>query len=130
MITKVWFNQSTEKFEKFISDLVLSEIEIGDSVAVNRRLSLSSGMKSLSITDSAVSLAKHFEHFVPMPEKARLDALHVALATVHEMDYLITWDYKHIANLNNQSKFEVLSQSFGFELPIICTPEELLYWQL
>ena len=61
-----------------------------------------------------------------LPEKARLDALHVATAAVHGMDYLLTWNCKHIANAATRGMIEETCRSAGFEPPIISTPEELM----
>ena len=61
-----------------------------------------------------------------MPEKAGVDALHIAIATVHGMDYLLTWNCKHIANAEMQSPIAAICLSRGYEPPVICTPEELM----
>jgi hypothetical protein len=61
-----------------------------------------------------------------MPAKARLDALHVATAAVHGMDYLLSWNCKHIANAMLRSRIESICRTAGFEPPVICTPLELV----
>ena len=61
----------------------------------------------------------------PIPEKATDDALHIAIATVHGMDYLLTWNCKHIANAEMQTAVNRICRSAGYEPPVICTPEEL-----
>jgi hypothetical protein len=60
-----------------------------------------------------------------VPEKATVDALHIAIATVHGMDYLLTWNCKHIANAEMQTAVNRICRSAGYEPPVICTPEEL-----
>ena len=60
-----------------------------------------------------------------MPRKAAIDAAHVAIATVHGIDYLVTWNCTHIANAEMRSRIEAVCRSAGFEPPILCTPEEL-----
>jgi hypothetical protein len=62
----------------------------------------------------------------PIPEKAEIDALHIAVATANGMDYLLTWNCKHTANAEMQSDIGKLCRASGFEPPVICTPEELL----
>jgi len=64
----------------------------------------------------------------PFPDNAQVDALHIAVAADQRMDYILTWNFKHIANASIRSKLEVLAQSRNIELPIICTPEELVYF--
>lgn len=61
-----------------------------------------------------------------LPDKAANDAAHIALATVHGMDYLLTWNCKHIANVQIQKKLTQICSDFGYKLPIICTPYELM----
>lgn len=60
-----------------------------------------------------------------LPSKARVDALHVAVAVVHGMDYLVTWNCRHIANASLRGRIEDLCRAAGFEPPVICTPLEL-----
>ena len=60
-----------------------------------------------------------------LPPKARIDALHVAVATVHGMEYLVTWNCVHIANAANRARIEKVCMTAGFDPPIICTPLEL-----
>jgi hypothetical protein len=80
----------------------------------------------LDVTEDAIVLAGDLIDGGGLPAKARLDALHVAMATVHGMDFLITWNCKHIANAATRYVIEDLCRAAGFEPPIICTPLELL----
>lgn len=73
-----------------------------------------------------LDLAKQFLAQSNLPEKANIDAIHIAVATVHSMNYLLTWNCKHIANAQIQRKLAEVSFALGYELPIICTPYELL----
>lgn len=61
-----------------------------------------------------------------VPEKAPEDAAHIAIATVHGMDFVLTWNCKHIANARLQKAIEVVCLDLGYDLPVICTPEELI----
>lgn len=76
-------------------------------------------------TVEAGSLAQELLRGVPLPDKAASDALHIATATVHGMDYLLTWNCKHLANVAFRSQIEAVCREAGFEPPLICTPEEL-----
>jgi len=76
--------------------------------------------------------ARTLEITLPLPEKSvfsrcpDVDAVHIAAATIHGMDYLLTWNCKHIANAQIQKKLAEISFDYGYELPILCTPYELL----
>lgn len=61
-----------------------------------------------------------------LSERAELDALHIATATVSEVDYLLTWNLKHIANAAMRNKIDQVCRSIGYEPIVICTPEELM----
>jgi hypothetical protein len=75
---------------------------------------------------SVRSLAAQFLSRSNLPPKAFDDAVHIAAATVHGLDYLLTWNCKHIANAQIQKKLAQISLDFGYQLPVICTPYELL----
>ena len=80
----------------------------------------------LSVTQEAVTLARTLVETGPIPEKADVDALHIAVAATNGMDYLLTWNCKHIANAEMQIGIGKLCRAAGLEPPVICTPEELL----
>ncbi len=80
----------------------------------------------LSVTQQAVTLARSLVEQGPIPEKAEVDALDIAVAATNGMDYLLTWNCKHIANAEMQIGIGKLCRAAGFEPPVICTPEELL----
>lgn len=61
-----------------------------------------------------------------MPKKAAVDAVHIAIAAVHGMDYLLTWNCRHIANAAMRNKIGSVIRSSGYEVPVLCTPEELI----
>ncbi len=73
-----------------------------------------------------MALAQMLIEHVPLPTSAAADALHIAIAVVNGMDYLLTWNCTHIANAALRSRIEAVCRSKGFAVPIICTPEELL----
>jgi len=80
----------------------------------------------LDITEEATELAQEFLHKSNLPLKAANDSLHIALATVYGLDYLLTWNCKHMANAQIQKKLSQISFELGYELPVICTPYELI----
>jgi hypothetical protein len=80
----------------------------------------------LSLNRDVQSLAAQFLLRSNLPPKARVDAIHIAAATVHGIDYLLTWNCKHIANAQIQGKLAEISLDFGYVLPVLCTPNELM----
>lgn len=84
------------------------------------------GLPRLALTESALLLASEFVQRRILPEKAAEDGLHIAVATVHDVDYLMTWNCAHIANPEIQERLARFLLARGLALPFICTPEELL----
>jgi hypothetical protein len=104
----------------------LDEIAQGDQEIANKRLELVKDFPLLNIDQSARNLALAFLKQSNLPSKASDDALHIAIATIYELDYLLTWNCKHIANAQIQRKLSQISLDFGYKLPILCTPYELI----
>ncbi len=127
-ITREWWEARHKEFELFISQIVIHEAAGGDRDAAARRLEMLKDIPLLELTESATALAQELIEQLPLPEKATVDALHIALAVVHGMDYLLTWNCAHIANAALRSKIEAVCRSKGYEPPVICTPEEL--WEV
>ena len=91
----------------------------------DRRLAALAGIAEIQLTESATDLAQMLVEEGPLPVKAALDALHIAVAVAGGMEYLLTWNFKHLANATMRNQIERKCRSRGFEPPIICTPEEL-----
>jgi hypothetical protein len=123
-VTREWW-ASRDDFTLFISQFVLDEAGAGDGDAAARRLDALRGATLLDITEEAILLASNLVVGGGLPAKARVDALHVAMAAVHGMDFLLTWNCKHIANAATRERIEELCRVDGFEPPVICTPLEL-----
>nr|VFK64753.1 MAG: hypothetical protein BECKUNK1418G_GA0071005_105012 [Candidatus Kentron sp. UNK]VFK71223.1 MAG: hypothetical protein BECKUNK1418H_GA0071006_105511 [Candidatus Kentron sp. UNK] len=104
----------------------MDECGAGDSNAARERLDVIHEIPELDVTDDARALAKDLVDKVPLPAKAKVDALHVAVATVHGVDYLLTWNCKHIANATLRQRIEAICRDHGFEPPTIRTPQELM----
>jgi len=80
----------------------------------------------IEITEEVAVIAERLLLEASLPHKARVDALHIATAAIGGMDYLLTWNCAHIANPAFRFKLESVIRTFGYEPPIICTPQELL----
>lgn len=123
-ITLEWW-AAKDTFELYVSEAVPAEARSGDPAAAARRLVALEGLPVLAATSEAESLAHAFVNAAIMPRKAAIDAVHVAVATVHGMDFLVTWNCTHIANATMRSRIQTVCRDNGFEPPTICTPEEL-----
>jgi hypothetical protein len=124
--TRQWWNDCRDEFDLYISQLVFEEASAGDSDAARRRIEVVKAIVRLDITDQATSLGKSLVAGIPLPEKARADAVHIALAAVNGMNYLLTWNCSHIANAALRPRIEEVCRTMGCEPPVICTPLELL----
>lgn len=124
-ITRDWWERR-DQFDLFVSELVLQEAGSGDVAAASRRLELLEGIPVLSVTRDALDLAGELVSRGPLPEKALADALHISLSVLSGLDFLVTWNCKHIANATLRHSIEKICRAKGFEPPIICTPEELM----
>ncbi len=123
-ITREWWN-GRDAFALFSSRLVIQECQAGDPQAAADRLSVLAGVPLLEQTTATATLAEALLRGVPLPERAAADALHIAIAAVHGMDYLLTWNCTHIANVTLRPLIESVCRSAGYVPPLICTPEEL-----
>jgi hypothetical protein len=103
----------------------LEEARGGDPQAAKDRLELLKSMAVLAITKDAESLASQLLGLGALPQKAAADALHIALAATHGIDFLLTWNCRHLANAIMRPQIEAICRTAGLKPPIICTPEEL-----
>lgn len=127
-ITREWWAHRS-KFEIYSSRLVVRECQAGDPVAAAERLAALSGIRFLEQTPDAATLADALVQGAPLPVRAVVDALHIAIAAVHGVDYLLTWNCTHIANVTLRPRIEAVCRSAGYNPPLICTPEELPAWE-
>ena len=122
-LTHDWWNECRENFDIFISQFVIDECTLGDAIAAKERLDVIADIRQLEVTEAVETLADELVDQVPLPEKVQVDALHIAIATVHGMEYLLTWNCTHIANAILRPQIETVCRSFSYEPPTICTPK-------
>lgn len=125
-ITHEWWQTSRHNFAVVSSQLVVREAGAGDPEAAETRRAFLAGLILVEITEEALTLAQHLLQTKAIPKDFPEDALHVAVAVVNGIEYLLTWNYKHLANASMRSKIETTCREFGYEAAIICTPEELM----
>jgi hypothetical protein len=125
-LTQEWWENRRANFDLYTSQFVIQESSAGDAKMAQTRLEALEEIPLLSVTQEAVTLARTLVEKGPIPEKADVDALHIAVAATNGMDYLLTWNCKHIANAEMQIGIGKSCRAAGFEPPVICTPEELL----
>ena len=123
-ITHSWW-ATRARFDLYVSEAVLAEAGGGDPSAAARRMAILASLPVLSITNEVAGLANHFIAVGALPQKAFVDAVHVAAAATHGMDFLLTWNCKHIANAVIRGRLEALCRTRNLQPPMICTPEEL-----
>ena len=125
-VTAEWWESRLPLFEPFISPLVIDEISRGDKSAATLRLEKIQGFAVLEINDRVRRLADLYFDRMNIPEKARGDAYHLAVAAFHGMDFLVTWNFGHILNPRVRIVVQNINTVQGISTPIMCTPEELM----
>ena len=125
-ITNEWWNDVLPGCAPHVSPVVLAETGRGDPRMAERRLDILSGMPLLELTDEVVGLADEYFATLGLSEGARPDSYHLALATWHGMDCLVTWNCKHLASTRVRRLVSEVNARRGIRTPDICTPEELM----
>jgi hypothetical protein len=124
--TKVWWDDERPNFDLYVSAAVIEEASSGDADAAQRRLDAIKELPVLLVTDESHALAEKLIEKTPLPAKALVDALHIAIATLNGMKYLLTWNCRHIANATLRDSMAAVCEAENLKLPIICTPPELI----
>ena len=123
--TRLWWAGRT-RFDLFVSRVVGAEARRGDVRAAARRVAALRGIPRLALRRDAVQLADDILRRGALPAKARVDALHVGVAATHGIDFLLTWNLRHLANATIRGKIGEAVRDAGMVPPVICTPEELM----
>lgn len=129
-ITQAWWLERLADFDPVVSQLVLDEAARGDAAAAEQRLRVLENVPLLDATPVAFRLAAQFIRPGAMPLKAKDDALHLAVCAVHGIPYLLTWNFRHIANAQVRRVLSGVCTRAGYDFPTICTPEELMKGEL
>lgn len=124
--TRDWWLERRLRYKLFISGLVLAESRRGDAAAAKARDEVLASCNVLEYTAAAKQLAREILAAHLLPSKAAVDAAHIAVAAVHEVDFLLTWNCRHIANATIVDKVRAAIAAAGYAPPVICTPLELM----
>ena len=124
-LTREWWTNSRPSFECVVSQIVLDEISAGDSEHAANRLDHARDLPALAVNQPCVDLAQGYLGRGYIPQGEVRDALHIAVAVIWKVDYLLTWNCKHIANAHALRQLRKFSENQGHEFPQVCTPDEL-----
>ncbi len=121
-----WWEKYSKTFSLFVSDTVIAEAEQGDTIAAEKRLNFikSNNIPILDIDDKSIVLAEKIFNEIHFPVNAKEDSVHIAVAITNKMDYLLSWNFRHIANVHFKKKIELFCDEHDYNMPILCSPEE------
>ena len=125
-ITREWWDNYRHRYNLVVSVFVIDECLAGDPVAAQERLVYLESIPLLDLSDDVEFLTESLMADVPLPAKARIDASHISVAAVHGVQYLLTWNCKHIANPSLRQRINNVCRELGHKPPTICTPREFL----
>lgn len=125
-VTREWWDNQLHRYNVCISEIVYEEISRGDPNAAQMRIKSVEGFNYLEITPEVLKLSRTYYRALDLADKARLDAVHLALAVQHGMDYLVSWNFTHLVGAHPRSIIEEINYQQGIRSPILCTPEELI----
>ena len=125
-VTREWWRTASGRFDLVASALVVAEAGAGDPDAARTRLEALESVALLDATSDAERLAIALVEADAVPPQAADDAAHIAIAVTNGVDFLVTWNFRHIANAAMRTRIEQVCREAGYEPPVICTPNELM----
>lgn len=124
--TRDWWETAAKRFDLVVSELVREEAAVGDHDASRARLAALAPLTTLAAPTEALELARRLVRAGALPERAVQDATHIAIAAVHGVEFLVTWNFRHIANAMSRPRIESVCRGAGLDPPVLCTPEALV----
>ena len=124
--THDWWSERKNEFDCFISQVVIDEVSAGNPEMAQKRIELIRDFRALEVTEEAESLTMAILSHGAIPQNEIRDAAHIAVASVSNVDYLLTWNCKHLANAQIIRKISRICNEQNYNMPVICTPEELM----
>ncbi|MEZ6104142.1 MAG: type II toxin-antitoxin system VapC family toxin [Pirellulaceae bacterium] len=126
IVTRRWWDTAADRYHLYASNLVLAECSAGDADAASDRLSILRDVALLDINDETGALALLLVTNHAVPDTEPRDATHIAVAAINGIDFLATWNFKHIMNPSTQHLIDAVCRDSGYEPATICTPEQIL----
>jgi len=126
MLTRQWWAEHRSSYDLFVSQFVHDEAARGDSDAARQRIEILDGLSTLEITPEVFDIATELISSGILPEQARLDALHISISSYYGVEYLLTWNCKHIANAHTLPAVYRKLEELGLRAPFVCTIEEMM----
>lgn len=121
-----WWDHERSRYDLFTSALAVVEASAGDPTAAAARVAVLDTLADLAVTPAAAALADGLIANGAIPAVAARDGLHIAVCALYGVDYLLTWNFAHLANAHLRSKIIEVCRASGFRAPTICTPDELM----
>ena len=125
-VAREWWRTAGDRFDLVASELVVAEAGAGDVDAARAGLAALEAVALLDATEDAAELPQRLLDVGAVPHNAAEDAAHIAIAVTNGVDYLVTWNFRHIANAGMRSRIERVCRRAGYEPATICTPNELV----
>jgi predicted nucleic acid-binding protein len=125
-LTIRWWEHELPKFEAYVSPLVERELERAREPYRHSFLKLIQPLPRIEVTEEAAILAEGYISRGIFQRKYLADALHMALASWHKVDYVVTWNFGHLANIHRQARIKLFNTAAGFFAPEVVTPEFLI----
>ena len=126
LLTHQWWGEERGNYELVTSQYVLDEVSAGDTVLAAERLQSLDGILLLPLDPQIGVIANEIISRAILPPSASIDALHIAMVAHHRIEYLLTWNCRHIANAKILPRIRDVLTDLGIPIPIICTPEEMV----
>jgi len=124
--TREWWENRRGEFELFTSNITLREAALGEPAMALERTKALHGTPVLPMRPEVAKIGETLLGAGPLPRSAEEDAYHISYAAVYNVSYLLTWNFKHIANPRMYSRIERVCRNHGLQPPTLCTPTELL----
>lgn len=125
-LTREWWETRRHSFDLYASAVVLAEAARGDQTFAAARLAIARELALVEVSEAALTLAQALLQNAGLPRTANEDALHIAIASAGGLDYLLTWNCKHIANAAIIPRVNAVVRRHGYEPPLIYTPQQLM----
>lgn len=127
-ITRRFWEEERHKFKLWISSYVIQECKCGATDYAGKRLELLRGIPVLPPNETIEPLAKTYMQSLSIPDKSRIDAMHVAVCVIYEIDILLSWNCKHLGGIT-MGKLQRYNDSRGLWTPMLITPEAIIDYE-